>query len=112
MKTIHKKPTQFNNLSPLSALCRFVQRQARQTQLQAFITSSVEGQTAYFAAVIYLGRKRVAAFSDWINDTSAERAWYQAYQTCFDWRDGNFPNAKIIIRSPVERDKGLRRKAA
>jgi hypothetical protein len=95
MQVKHRPQRHFNNISPLSSLLNIRQGQPRQAQLQVFITSAIEGSTAYYAVVIYAGRKRVAAFSDWLDKSTAERAWLHAYQMACEFRDENSPDARF-----------------
>ena len=73
--------------------------------LQAFIVSSVEGSVAFYAAVIYSGKSPVHCLEGWIDGGTAEKAWLQAYQMAYEWRDVARPKARLFVSSIEERQQ-------
>ena len=76
----------------------------RNHYLQVFIVSSTEGDTSFFAAVIYRGNQRIHCFEGWLDNTSAERAWLHALSLCFEWRDSHAPDARLFIRNADDQE--------
>lgn len=77
-----------------------------------FIASSVEHDTAYFAAVLYQGRERGGTLDGWLDNTSQERAWLHALNLCYEWRDANASRSRLVILDSDRRVERQKRRAA
>lgn len=85
----------------------------RKPSLQAFIASSEEHGTSFYAAVIYAGQRRVHCLEGFLENTSAERAWLYASSLVYEWRDSHHPNTRLLFRSNDEQsDRREWRRAA
>jgi hypothetical protein len=84
----------------------------KRQKLDTFIDASTSGGTGYFAVVIYSNRQRIAHFSGWIDNSTAERTWLHALSLAFEWRDQHAPDARLKIYSLNEQPRQERKKAA